>query len=196
MARGGVAVASAARRAGRFGLVVGLIVALLPACQPERLLLITVTGEKSLSDVGIATLEARTSFTNFQLGPHEDLTGDGGATKLPAILGLYLKESSGTMNVQVFAYALYDRLVAAGRRDIALTDERQQKFRDELLLYSCTGEVPRPLCPLPAPPDGGAEAGNRRHSLRRRHDSPGVHGLLHGGHRGLSNVVFGKANAV
>jgi len=154
-----------ARRAGRLGLGVGAILGLLPACQPERLIVIQVDRDDPLkgnAGISIAKLEARKG-PDFEHAQHLNVTdGDGGSTIFPAFLGIYLRERSGPLKVKVFAYdAADDRSpVAGGERDgLMLDDERTQQFfaaTEEVLLHSCKDN---PLCGN-SPPDGGDGGGD------------------------------------
>ncbi len=161
MSAGG-AVVSRARHAGRLGLAVPLVLALLPACESERLVLITVERGGDLStDFQIATLEARTSFTHYAPGRHENVAGDAASTTFPVTLGLYLKERSGSMDLQVFAYGPGGGPVASGQRaGFMLNGLEQQFFSQELFLHPCGGPATedQPPCQMFPHPDGGDAA--------------------------------------
>jgi hypothetical protein len=151
--------ASRARRAGRLGLGVTAILGLLPACNPERLIVIKVDPSDELKhdvSVSIATLEGRKS-PHYPATQHLDFTDrDGGTTIFPAFLGIYLRERSAMITVHVFAYAANSSApVAAGQQDLMLNDERTQEFfaaTEEVVLQSCADN---PLCGTVSSADGG-----------------------------------------
>jgi hypothetical protein len=139
---------------------VSLVLGVLPACQPERLVVIRVQAAKALDaanvSVSIALLEGRKG-PDYHPTQHLDFTDhDAGTTIFPALLGIYLREQSGPLSVQVFGYGADDgAALAVGQRgDLMLNDERQQDFTNvaqAVALYPCKDN---PLCGN-SPPDGG-----------------------------------------
>jgi len=137
---------------------VGLILGLLPACQPERLIVIKVDPSDELMDnasIRIAKIEGRKS-PDYEETQHLDFTDhDGGTTIFPVFLGVYLKERSTKINVRVFAYAESgDAVVAAGEQDDLMLNDDRTQFIDvaqEVVLHYCQKT---PLCGS-SPPDGG-----------------------------------------
>ena len=150
----------ASRRVNADHIWIGLILtlALLPACSPERLVLFSVRPAQGVGDdLVIVKLEVRTSLTHYKSEPPQNTANDGGNTTFPKTVGVYVHERSGPMIVAVYAYAPGVNLVAAGQREVMLTDEREQTIEQEVILVPCIGEpLPPPdLCPMPQPPDGG-----------------------------------------
>lgn len=150
--------------AGRVGIAAVLVVALLPACESQRLVLFKVYRDRSLDEgVVIVSLEARTSPV-FKGEQHVTTRGDAGNTNFPKLMGVYLHPRSGTVSIRVFAYGEGDKLVAAGQIDGV--DTGSEQVAEDLFLFPCLRPAPdkTTLCEMPAPPDGGdvgtvAEAG-------------------------------------
>jgi hypothetical protein len=141
---------------------VSAILGLLPACNPERLLLVNVYPGGDLSPAAlIATLQGRTSLPGDMPGPLVSATEDGGAVMYPQILGIYLRAHSGIISVHVSGRSPDGSLTAAGRIDkVTLNDERTQVAGD-LFLHPCSGPTIDPqLCGMLPLPDGGDAGGD------------------------------------